>query len=91
MMRYYFDLRDGNELAPDEEGIELWSRERVEEEATKSLAEFARDAFREHLSGGGSARRFAIEVWTDYGPVLQARFTFEIAKQGSTPSAAIYK
>ena len=41
MMRYYFDLRDGNELAPDEEGIELWSRERVEEEATKSLADFA--------------------------------------------------
>jgi hypothetical protein len=25
IMRYYFDLRDGDDLAPDEEGIELRS------------------------------------------------------------------
>ena len=79
-MRYFFDIWDDDKLALDEEGIELWSIERVEEEAIKSLADFAKDAIREHLRRGGSARRIAIEVRTDCGPVLQARFSFEIGK-----------
>jgi hypothetical protein len=79
-MRYYFDIRDGDELAPDAEGIDFWSIERAEEEATMSLAEFAWEAIREYLRGRGSTRRNAVEVRTDYGPVLQARFSFEIGK-----------
>ncbi|WP_376712125.1 DUF6894 family protein [Bradyrhizobium hereditatis] len=30
MRRYYFDLRDGDDLAPDDEGLELPNIERVE-------------------------------------------------------------
>jgi len=82
-MRYYFDIRDGDELAPDEEGIEFRSIERAEEEAIMSLAEFAWEAVREHLKGRGSARRIAVEVRADNGPVLQARFSFEIGKARS--------
>jgi hypothetical protein len=78
MMRYYFDLRDGDELAPDEEGMELGSMERVQQEAAKTLADMVRDTVLEHLSPKGfAARRMAIEVRTDYGPVLQARFSLE--------------
>ena len=36
--RYYFDIREGDDLAPDDEGLELPSIERVQEEAARSLA-----------------------------------------------------
>jgi hypothetical protein len=79
MMRYYFDLREGDELAPDEEGMELRSMERVQQEAAKTLADMVRDAILEHLSPNGfAARRMAIEVRNDCGPVLQARFSLEM-------------
>jgi len=78
MMRYYFDLRDGDDLAPDEEGIELRSMERVQQEAAKTLADMVRDAVLEHLRPEGRARRMAIEFRTEYGPVLQARFSLEM-------------
>jgi hypothetical protein len=42
MRRYYFDLREGDDLAPDEEGLELPSIEQVQEEAARSLADMAR-------------------------------------------------
>ena len=46
MPRYYFDLRDGDDLAVDEEGVELRDMELVQEEAARSLADMARDAVR---------------------------------------------
>jgi hypothetical protein len=51
--------------------------ERVQQEAAKTLGDMVRDAVLEHLRPDGSARRMAIEVRTDYGPVLQARFSLE--------------
>jgi hypothetical protein len=44
MPRYYFDLRDEDEVAVDEEGLELSSLRAVQIEAAKSLADLARDA-----------------------------------------------
>jgi hypothetical protein len=44
MKRYYFDLRDGDYLAADEEGTELPDTAAVQEEAALSLAGMARDA-----------------------------------------------
>jgi hypothetical protein len=76
MRRYYFDLRDGDDVAPDDEGLELPSIERVQEEAARSLADMARDAVR--TSQDGADHCMAIEVRDDNGPVLQVKFTFEI-------------
>jgi hypothetical protein len=76
MRRYYFDLRVGDDLAPDDEGLELPSIERVQEEAARSLADMARDAVRTDCNGTG--HRMAIEVRDDDGPVLQVKFTFQI-------------
>jgi len=76
-MRYYFDLRDGDQVTPDEEGVEIWSLERVQQEAAKTLADMVRDAVLDHMNGDGLARQLAIEVRPDYGPVLQARFSLE--------------
>jgi len=76
-MRYYFDLRDGKELARDEEGLDLPSMERVKQEAAKTLADMVRDAVLSDKMNG-VARQLAIEVRTDGGPVLQARFSLEM-------------
>jgi hypothetical protein len=86
MPRYYFDMRHEDEIATDEEGLELASIESVQEEAARSLADMARDTVhrdgkRDTVHRDGKKRPMAIEVRDDHGPVLQARFTFEIERQ----------
>ena len=76
MARYYFDLRDGDDLAPDDEGLELSGLARVQEEAARSLADMARDAIRNNHNGAD--HNMAIEVRDDNGPLLQVKFSFEI-------------
>jgi hypothetical protein len=74
--RYYFDIREGEDFAPDDEGLELPSIERVQEEAARSLADMAKEAVgKDHDEAG---LQMAIEVRDDSGPVLQVGFTFEI-------------
>ena len=74
MLRYYFDIRDGEALYADEEGIELQDQKSAEIEAANSLADMARD-----LSPLDERHRMAIEVRTSAGPVFQAAFIFEAA------------
>lgn len=69
MKRYYFDIREGDAFAPDDEGLELSGVEAAQEEAALSLADMARDAVR------GSSKQthphtMQIEVRDDDGPVL---------------------
>ncbi|QIG92788.1 MULTISPECIES: DUF6894 family protein [unclassified Bradyrhizobium] len=79
MTRYYFDLRDGEELAPDEEGLELNSMQAAQMEAAKSVADMVRDVV--YQSQRVHNHRMAIEVRDDKGPVMQLKFTFEIEKK----------
>jgi hypothetical protein len=72
MMRYYFDIRDGEILYPDEEGIDLENQTAAEIEAANSLADLARD-----LSPLDERHHMAIEVRTSHGPAFQAAFIFE--------------
>jgi hypothetical protein len=79
MPRYYFDLREGDELAIDEEGLEMVTMQAVQIEAARSLVDVARHAIwtkAETVLG----HRMAIEVRDENGPVLQAKFTFELAR-----------
>ena len=78
MRRYYFDIREGDEIFPDEEGLELSTIEKVQEEAARSLADMARDAVR---TLGGNSQQMSIEVRDDGGPVLQLKFTFEVERR----------
>ena len=73
MAVYYFDLRDGDELVVDEEGMELCDTVAVQNEAARSLAGIAWDAMR---TEGTQAQQMAIEVRDVYGPVMEVRFTF---------------
>jgi hypothetical protein len=80
MIRYYFDLRDGDDLAPDEEGVELPDIEHVQEEAALALAQMARDVLPRTVTDDGG-HRIAIEVRDEAGPVLKVFFTFEADRQ----------
>jgi len=78
MRRYYFDIREGDEIFPDEEGLELSSLAKVQEEAARSLADMARDSVR---SLGGGSHQLSIEVRDDSGPVLHLKFTFAVERR----------
>lgn len=77
MSRYFFDLRDGDELTPDEQGLELPSFHAAQEEAARSLADMAKQAV-ESRRIDGSGGLLAVEVRDENGPVLQARFTVDV-------------
>ena len=53
MACYYFDLRKGDEVFLDEEGIELSTIEAAQQEAVHTVAEMARDAIRRNPDGSG--------------------------------------
>lgn len=74
MTRYYFDIRDGEALYADEQGMELDDQRAAEIEAAKSLAGMAND-----LSPLDERHHMAIEVRTNAGPVFQAAFIYEAA------------
>ncbi|WP_430642269.1 DUF6894 family protein [Bradyrhizobium jicamae] len=80
MPRYYFDIRDENDLAVDEEGMWLRDMQAVQEEAARSLAGVAWDEVR-RTSDRNRHHRMAIEVRDDYCPVLEVKFTFAIARR----------
>ena len=77
MARYYFDMRDNDELAVDEEGLELAALQAVQIEAARSLVDIAKEAIWEKAETV-LGHRMAIEVRDENGPVLQAKFTFEL-------------
>ncbi|WP_420738221.1 DUF6894 family protein [Bradyrhizobium japonicum] len=76
MRRYYFDLRDGDELAVDEEGLELSDLDAVQQEATRAL----RDMAHEELYDSGSLARISVEVRDDAGAVMRVWIAFEIQR-----------
>ena len=74
MARYYFHLREGDELIPDDEGLELPGIERARDEAIRGLADFAHDAICNFTH-----RTLAIEVVDDNRKLLFiAKVIFEV-------------
>lgn len=75
---YYFDLRDGDEIVPDEEGVELRDLLAVQEEAARALAGLSWDSVQNFK--GAQSHRMSIEVRDTHGPVMQVRFVFDITR-----------
>lgn len=75
MARYYFDTRDNSDLFRDENGIDLESMEAARDEATRGLADLAREAL-----PGAIRRELAVEVRDEADrQVLRAALWFEVA------------
>ncbi|OPY99259.1 hypothetical protein A5906_26415 [Bradyrhizobium sacchari] len=75
MARYFFDVRNGWDFYPDEQGVELPSQADAEAEALDTLAKLARD-FADKAPGQALRPDVAIEVRTASGPVFQAALLF---------------
>jgi hypothetical protein len=60
--RFYFDVREGAELTPDNEGLEFGSLEAAEYEAARAAAEIGRDDLPK-----GKARDVTVEVRDEHG------------------------
>jgi uncharacterized protein DUF6894 len=76
--RYYFDMREGDKVLADEEGIELSTIEAAQREAARTVGDMARDGLRRHPGGAGDL--MAIEVRDDSGPVLQVKFHWTVER-----------
>ena len=79
MPLYFFDLLIAGELAPDEEGTDLASMDEVQNEAAYALADMLRDDVRSTM-GNPSARDLMIVVRDANGPVLEAKYSFEVTR-----------
>jgi hypothetical protein len=74
-MRYFFDTRDGPHFIRDDIGIELNGIEAVRNEATRGLADLAKDAL-----PGAIRRELSVEARdADHHPLLRAALWFEVA------------
>ena len=71
LIRYYFDIRDGSDLYPDEEGMDLPNQIAAGVEAAQSLADMAKDTLQ-----FDRRRAMAVEVRTGSGPLFRAAFIF---------------
>ena len=79
MRRYFFDVRDGDGVIPDEEGVVLSNLDAVQDEAARALADMARDEVRA-TNSKGLMRDLAIDVRDDNGAVMRVKFTFQIER-----------
>jgi len=73
MPRYYFDERDNEKFVIDDEGVEIDAFEQVKVEASRAMADFAKDVL-----PGSIVRTLAIEVRDNWRPVLRVKLRFEI-------------
>jgi hypothetical protein len=73
MARFFFDVIADGDLAPDEEGMNLPNLDAARREASRALAEIARDAVRSDVP------RMVISVRTEEGPVCEAVFQWNLS------------
>ena len=74
MSRYYFNLREDDELIPDDEGVELPTIESARDEAIRGLVDSARDVI-----CNAARAELAVEVLDDgRKPLFIAKLVFEV-------------
>ena len=74
MVRYYFDLQDGDTLIVDDEGTDLLDIAEAQIEAAETLANMARDLSTRVPNASGHA--MSIAVRDTYGPLFSISFAF---------------
>jgi hypothetical protein len=74
MVRYYFDLHDGDAFVLDDDGLELLDIADAQMEAADFLADAAKDFSMRSLKPSGHP--MYIEVRDEDGPLLRVSFDF---------------
>ena len=78
MPLYFFDLSDEVACVVDQEGTELRDMRAVQDEAARAVSGLAWDAMR---LDGTKGCTMMLEVRDAHGPVMEAKFSFEIARK----------
>ena len=73
-LKYYFDIRDGVDLARDDIGVDLPNPSAARLQATIALTEMARD----YLPSDGDRRRFTVHVRSAEGPQFDVTLDYEL-------------
>jgi len=76
MSRFYFDVRDGDVLLPDEDGMEALDIDAAESEAIRTLLSIVKDLLDEQ-----ALRQIAIEVRDEVGPVLVVSSVWKVQRK----------
>lgn len=84
MPRYYFDLRDGDYLTPDEEGVTfpIWSPCKTRPPARLRIGH---ETPSERAARSERRAALVIEARDENGPVMRARFQFDIERLQEGP------
>lgn len=83
MGRYYFDVRKGNEVLPDEEGMELPDFATVRKEAVGTVAELLRERISE-AACGKLQDLIEVTVKSEKGRVFQVQLVMTVSQLGAT-------
>lgn len=73
-MRFFFDMRDGEDFARDDIGVDLRSTHAARLQATIALTEMARD----YLPTDGDHRNLGIEVRNAEGVLLEVSLEYAL-------------
>ena len=65
MPRFYFDVRDGENISRDDKGLDFPSLERAQHQAAQALGEWVRFA-----SPSGTGRQMTVEIRDEAGKLL---------------------
>lgn len=82
-MRYYFDMRDGDQMARDDVGVELRNSAAAHAEAAVALTEMARD----FLPTDGPHRVLGIHVRNASGPQFTVTIKYDVEEQNALTPA----
>jgi hypothetical protein len=75
MPRFFFDVREGDSFTTDDEGLEFPDIERAQCEASRALADMAKDAIRE-----GDLPEISIEVRDSSALLLRTTLRLEVQR-----------
>jgi hypothetical protein len=73
MPRFFFDVREGNSLTSDDEGLDFPDIEQAHREANRALADMAKEAIRD-----GQLSELAIEIRDNSAPLLRTTLRLEV-------------
>ena len=80
MPRYFFHIRDGEELIPDDEGSNLADLPAARKEAAQTV----REIIAESVGSREPLEQLTVEIWDEEGPVESVSMSVVTQNPGTT-------